>query len=179
VGWDTAAALRIRAGKTSHDGSPNRLIDDLATGSGSTEFAARWALPNVAPMRSLVSAPGVRAGVRLPLPLKRTQSCCYRTAILDVPGNRRCRAAMNGTPVGPTVPALSSLPPIPSPSSTSLFLHPVIPGVVHHRFSRGRRPGLVPEHDLPRILPTAGIAFSSPVRQRADPTQEGTDRAAD
>jgi hypothetical protein len=52
VGWDTAAgdtaaALRIQAGKTPRDESPNRLIGDLSTGSGSTEFAARWALHNV------------------------------------------------------------------------------------------------------------------------------------
>jgi hypothetical protein len=64
VGWDTAAgdtaaALRIQASKTPHDGSPNRLIGDLATGSGSTGFAARWALDNVLLRGVPVEAPGV------------------------------------------------------------------------------------------------------------------------
>jgi hypothetical protein len=40
--------------------SPNRLIGDLATGSGSTEFAARWASHDVRLSGVPVDAPGVR-----------------------------------------------------------------------------------------------------------------------
>jgi hypothetical protein len=69
VGWDTAAgdtaaALRIQAGKTPHDESPNRLIGDLATGTGSTEFAARWALHNV----RLCGVPSMPLGSGVPGP---------------------------------------------------------------------------------------------------------------
>ena len=77
---------------------------------------------------------------------------------------------MNGTPVGPPVPAPSSPPPIPTPSSTPLCLPPSTPASHTSDSAVGGDPGVVPEQVLPWFLPTAGVALSSPVRQRAEPS---------
>lgn len=45
VADDLAAALRIEAGRSPHDGALSNLIGDLATAS--SEFAVRWARHNV------------------------------------------------------------------------------------------------------------------------------------